>query len=263
MGILPPCRFCARFPPSSSPWPWPHRALPSPPRPQPPRRRRHDGRAALPRHAGAGDPRPSGAARFRLRRRLRQARGREQRGAARRQRVLSPAHRHRHCRCRRLRRDMEASGRKLYEITDGNVGRIFETAWMSAPTARFGLVGVVLRLDRRDFAPASRQAETCGEVRLVYRLGYRFQRAGRTYASRMPFSVNVVHDLRPGEGGCAALARATLVPADLATPRRAPPGSPPPCWRAPPAGRSRSRSTRRWSASPRARRRPSAGRRPI
>ena len=117
-----------------------------------------------------------------------------------------------------LRRDIEASGRKLYEITDGNVGRIFETAWMSAPTARFGLVGVVLRLDRRDFAPASLQAETCGEVRLVYRLGYRFQRAVRTYASRMPFSVNVVHDLRPGERGCAALARATLVPADLATP---------------------------------------------
>lgn len=118
-----------------------------------------------------------------------------------------------------LRRDMEATGRRLYEITDGNVGRVFETAWMSAPTARFGLVGVVLRLDRRDFAPAPRQAETCGEVRLVYRLGYRFQRAGRTYASRMPFSVNVVHDLRPGEGGCAALARATRVPADLATPQ--------------------------------------------
>ncbi len=56
-----------------------------------------------------------------------------------------------------LRRDMEATGRRLYEITDGNVGRVFETAWMSAPTARFGLVGVVLRLDRRDFAPAARR----------------------------------------------------------------------------------------------------------
>jgi hypothetical protein len=67
---------------------------------------------------------------------------------------------------------MEASGRKLYEITDGNVGRIFETAWMSAPTARFGLVGVVLRLDRRDFAEPSRQAGDLrrGAARLSARL---------------------------------------------------------------------------------------------
>jgi hypothetical protein len=117
-----------------------------------------------------------------------------------------------------LRREMEATGRRLYEITDGNVGRVFETAWISAPTARFGLVGVVLRLDRRDFFPVARQAETCGEVRLVYRLGYRFQRAGRTYASRMPFSANVVHDLSVPAEGCAALARATTVPVGLATP---------------------------------------------
>jgi hypothetical protein len=111
-----------------------------------------------------------------------------------------------------LRRAMEATGRRLYEVTDGNVGRVFETAWLSSPTARFGLSGVVLRLDRRDFADPARGEVSCGEVRLVYRLAYRFQRGGRVYASRMPFSVNVVHDLPRPADGCGALARRFRVP---------------------------------------------------
>jgi hypothetical protein len=111
-----------------------------------------------------------------------------------------------------LRRAMEATGRRLYEVTDGNVGRVFETAWLTSPTARFGLAGVVLRLDRQDFADPARGAASCGEVRLVYRLAYRFQRGGRVYASRMPFSVNVVHDLPRPADGCGALARRFRVP---------------------------------------------------
>ncbi|MFT3953065.1 MAG: hypothetical protein QM722_01115 [Piscinibacter sp.] len=110
---------------------------------------------------------------------------------------------------RELRREIEASGRRLYEITDGNVGRIFELAWLTSPEARFRLVGVVARFDRRDFSadPAS-----CGELRLVYRLAYRMERGGRRLASRMPFSINVVHDLERPAGGCAEIVRRSVPP---------------------------------------------------
>lgn len=107
---------------------------------------------------------------------------------------------------RQLRKEIEASGRRLLEITDDNVGRIFELAWLSSPSARFRLVGLVTRFDRRDFLPDESREASCGELRLVYRLAYRFERGGRNYASRMPFSINVVFDLpRPAEGGCAAV----------------------------------------------------------
>ena len=118
-----------------------------------------------------------------------------------------------------LRREIEASGRRLLEITDDNVGRVFETAWLSSPAARFRLVGVVARFDRRDFLGEAAGAG-CGEMRLVYRLAYRFVRGGRSYASRMPVSINVVYDLpRPAEGGCAAMVARFVppaVPADAA-----------------------------------------------
>jgi hypothetical protein len=117
---------------------------------------------------------------------------------------------------RELRADMAATGRPLHEITNANAGRVFELAWLSSPTARFALVGVVARLDRRDFAADGERDATCGEVRLLYRLAYRFQREGRTYASRMPFSVNVVHVLpKPPGGSCADVARSLVVPAGL------------------------------------------------
>lgn len=115
-----------------------------------------------------------------------------------------------------LRREIEASGRRLLEITDDNVGRVFETAWLSSPTTRFRLVGLVTRFDRQDFLTDA-AAAGCGEVRLVYRLAYRFTRDGRTYASRMPISVNAVYDLpQPTEGGCAALIGRFVAPAATA-----------------------------------------------
>lgn len=110
---------------------------------------------------------------------------------------------------RELRREIEASGRRLYEITDGNVGRIFELAWLTSPEARFRLVGVVSRFDRRDFAA---DPQSCGELRFIYRLAYRMERAGRTLASRMPFSINVVHDLDRPAGGCADIVRRFVPP---------------------------------------------------
>jgi len=106
-----------------------------------------------------------------------------------------------------LRAEMLAGGRKLYEVTDGNVGRVMDMRWLSTDAARFRLVGVVNRLDRRDFA-AVRGEASCGEVRLIYRLAYRFKgKKGRMMASRMPFNFNAVYTVKPEEdGGCMATA---------------------------------------------------------
>ncbi|TIT86800.1 MAG: hypothetical protein E5W55_29905, partial [Mesorhizobium sp.] len=70
-----------------------------------------------------------------------------------------------------LRAEMKAGGRPLYEVTDGNVGRIIDMRWLKTNAARFRLVGVANRLDRRDFAELGKEPG-CGEVRFVYRLAY-------------------------------------------------------------------------------------------
>ncbi|MDX8517815.1 hypothetical protein [Mesorhizobium dulcispinae] len=67
-----------------------------------------------------------------------------------------------------LRAEMKAGGRTLYEVTDGNVGRIIDMRWLKTDAARFRLVGVVNRLDRRDFAGPGGEAG-CGEVRRLPR----------------------------------------------------------------------------------------------
>lgn len=81
--------------------------------------------------------------------------------------------------------------------------RGFDARWLTAPTVAFELVAVVNRLDRRPFRP-----DTCGEVRLVYRLA--IHRDGA--ADRLPMTVNVVFFLWPepgatGSSACAAAAR--------------------------------------------------------
>ncbi|TIW18936.1 MAG: hypothetical protein E5V65_11615, partial [Mesorhizobium sp.] len=63
-----------------------------------------------------------------------------------------------------LRAEMKAGGRPLYEVTDGNVGRIIDMRWLKTNAARFRLVGVVNRLDRHDFAQLGNEP-SCGEVR--------------------------------------------------------------------------------------------------
>ncbi|MCV9939355.1 hypothetical protein OIU35_23650 [Boseaceae bacterium BT-24-1] len=112
-----------------------------------------------------------------------------------------------------LRAEMLANGRKLYEVTDGNVGRVIDLRWLRSPIARFQLTAVVNRLDRQDFATLSGEAG-CGEVRLIYRLAYAFDdaRLKRRLASRLPFTLNAVFNVRPGEGGsCREAARAWLI----------------------------------------------------
>jgi len=112
-----------------------------------------------------------------------------------------------------LRAEMLANGRRLYEVTDGNVGRIIDLRWLRSPIARFQLTAVVNRLDRQDFAALSGEAG-CGEVRLIYRLAYAFDdaRLKRRLASRLPFTLNAVFSVRAGEGGsCRKVAQAWLI----------------------------------------------------
>jgi hypothetical protein len=117
-----------------------------------------------------------------------------------------------------LRAEMAATGRPLFEVTDGNVGRVLDRRWLASPIAGFRLVAVVNRLDRRDFADLVRPGESCGEVRLIYRLAYSFERPaapGRPaarYASQMPVALNVVFAAPRSawDGDCAAFARAFL-----------------------------------------------------
>ncbi len=78
-------------------------------------------------------------------------------------------------------------GRDRFHRGNGNVARVFQPRWLTSPDGRFLLAAVIYRPDRRDFLPG-----TCGEVRLVYRLGYEVTMEGRVYASRMPFTANVV-----------------------------------------------------------------------
>lgn len=105
-----------------------------------------------------------------------------------------------------LRAEMKAGGRTLYEVTDGNVGRVMDMRWLSANAARLRLVAIVNRMDRKDFSDL-RGEQGCGEIRLIYRLAYRFKAKGRTMASRMPFNVNAVYTLPPDpDGGCEGVA---------------------------------------------------------
>ncbi len=114
-----------------------------------------------------------------------------------------------------LRAEMAANRRPLHEVTDDNVGRVMDLRWLASPLASFRLIGVVNRTDRRDFTALTDQP-SCGEVRLVYRLAYRFQRGATTYASRLPVNINAVFDApRAPDGACPDLARIWTPPPGL------------------------------------------------
>jgi hypothetical protein len=93
----------------------------------------------------------------------------------------------------------------------GHPHRIFDERYLRSRRARFELVAVVNRLDRRFFTPGS-----CGELRLVYRLAYRQQEGASVLASRLPLTVAV--ELRVDEDGtafCREQARRWLLPPGL------------------------------------------------
>jgi hypothetical protein len=85
---------------------------------------------------------------------------------------------------------------------NGNVTRIFNEKWLTSGTGQFLLSGIVNRMDRRDFTPG-----TCGELRFIYRLGYEVRMGEQTYASRMPFTINMVFTYGGDSEGCASVAR--------------------------------------------------------
>ncbi len=101
-----------------------------------------------------------------------------------------------------LRAEMKEHGRPLREVTSENIGRVMDMRWLASPLARFRLVGIVNRIDKRDFGQAP---GTCGEIRLIYRLAYRFTGTtkGRLYSSRLPVSINAVFEML---GDCRATA---------------------------------------------------------
>lgn len=108
-----------------------------------------------------------------------------------------------------LRAEMKANGRPLFEVTDGNVGRVMDLRWLRSPYARLRLVGIVNRLDKRDFDAV----ETCGETRFIYRMAYTIADPAfpKPLSSRMPFNINVVYQVaKPPGGDCAAAARAWM-----------------------------------------------------
>lgn len=105
-----------------------------------------------------------------------------------------------------LRDEMKAAGRPTYEQTRVEVGRALDMRWLRSEAARMRLVGVINRLDRRDFAAVKGEGG-CGEVRFIYRLAYSFKHQGRTLASRMPFNFNAVFTAAPdADGGCTGVA---------------------------------------------------------
>lgn len=101
--------------------------------------------------------------------------------------------------------DRFPEARSSFGIGTAHDHRKFERNWLESSAARFDLVGVVNRMDR-----AFRSPQTCGEIRLIYRLSYRVQaanlrqvrnargerdleRAGEiTTQSRLPMTVNLV-----------------------------------------------------------------------
>jgi hypothetical protein len=90
--------------------------------------------------------------------------------------------------------------RELHEALTfpaGNVGRYFDSRWLSSSSGFFQLIGVVNRLDKQDFYSDGR----CGDIRFVYRLAY----SQEGVRSRLPFTMNVVW--RPKTKECSKVAR--------------------------------------------------------
>jgi hypothetical protein len=80
--------------------------------------------------------------------------------------------------------------------------RLFDVRWLRSEKARYELVAVVNRFDRKPF-----HADSCGEVRLVYRLAYSTEVGGATVSSRLPMTLGVELMLPAEQDGCAGVVR--------------------------------------------------------
>lgn len=94
----------------------------------------------------------------------------------------------------------------------GHAHRLFDVRWLRARSARFELVAIANRMDRHFFNP-----EACGEVRLVYRLGYRQRERAEVLSSRLPMTIAVELRADPAESpaACAISARRWMLPVGL------------------------------------------------
>lgn len=95
--------------------------------------------------------------------------------------------------------------------------RIFDKRFLKTSYAHFVLTGIVNRMDR-----AFKTPETCGEVRLLYRLNYVSPaRPGRDeIASRLPMTMNLVFkakDANDAAVSCADIAKGWLYAGNLTT----------------------------------------------
>lgn len=90
------------------------------------------------------------------------------------------------------------------------VHRLFDVRWLRSKSARFELVGVSNRLDRKPFAIDG----ACGETRFVYRLAYATTKNGTAIASRLPATIAFTTWVRDPD--CGAAARRWLVAPGLA-----------------------------------------------
>src|SRR5262249_27070450 len=84
--------------------------------------------------------------------------------------------------------------------------RLFDARWLRSKNARFELVAVSNRLDRKPFAPKG----ACGEVRLLYRLAYATTSKGTAIASRLP--ATIAFTAWVGDADCATAAKRWLIP---------------------------------------------------
>src|SRR6201996_2305328 len=105
-------------------------------------------------------------------------------------------------------------------IADSNDFQLFDRAWLYSDDTRFVLSGIVNRMDRAYVSP-----ESCGELRLIYRLipTHVAQAADSLASPRLPMTLNVVlrakGDHAIGASGaalsCADIARRWLAAGDL------------------------------------------------
>lgn len=70
--------------------------------------------------------------------------------------------------------------------------RQFDMKFLSSQMSRFALVAIVNRMDRMYVDP-----ESCGEIRLIYRLAYNLLSQGESVSSRLPMTINLVFRAKP------------------------------------------------------------------
>ncbi len=111
-----------------------------------------------------------------------------------------------------VRRSLQRNGFKETRDPNDNESRVLDTNWLTSKFARYELIGIVNRYDRKDFGNAN-----CGEVRFLYRLAYTTT-GPKPSSSRLPFSFNLVLEYpKPSSGNCVEFAQAWRTPSTLTT----------------------------------------------